>query len=200
MTSIRFDRFDRRLHVLSLSRLAETRGQLREAIQLLPKALAGHGVIVECLNVQATAPSFADELVKILLVDRAADRVEVRNAPLEFAQQLDRSAQAHEVDESLMIERPVVRPFRLRRLNELVANENLEELLWRLPDVHEVRWIFGLYERAGKPEGLDPVDWPKPDAKMAAMQKLLIKLRALLGVTIDLCEKQLDRPDDDRTS
>src|SRR5512132_236804 len=47
----------------------------------LAEDLSGTVVLVDCSALQATTPSFVDELVKAVLVDRGGERLVLRGAP-----------------------------------------------------------------------------------------------------------------------
>lgn len=59
--------------------LAGSRPRAQQALNTLPDDLAGHIVKLRCGSMIAAAASFADEIVRTVLVERGAARLEVES-------------------------------------------------------------------------------------------------------------------------
>ncbi len=57
---------------LTAPKLVSSRDQARQLTEGLPADLTGAVVVVDCAALQASTPSFVDELVKVVLVERNA--------------------------------------------------------------------------------------------------------------------------------
>ena len=57
--------------------------------------------MVDCTKLQASTPSFVDELVKSVLVDRAGDRLIIKGAPERTVELARRAAQNRAVADRL---------------------------------------------------------------------------------------------------
>lgn len=75
----------------------------REFASDLPADLTADDVIIDCANLEASAPSFVDELVKIVLVERNARRLSFEDAPERTASYALRSAENRDVADRLEV-------------------------------------------------------------------------------------------------
>jgi hypothetical protein len=69
------------MSTLIAPKLVSSRHQARELTSSLASDLSGGVVMVDCATLQASTPSFVDELVKAVLVDRRGDRLILKGAP-----------------------------------------------------------------------------------------------------------------------
>ena len=69
------------MSTLIAPKLVSSRDQARELTAGLPGDLSGTAVLVDCSALQASTPSFVDELVKAVLVDRQGSRLRIVGAP-----------------------------------------------------------------------------------------------------------------------
>lgn len=84
--------------------LAGTRPRARQILAKLPSDLSGHVVQLQCDSLIASAASFADEVVRSILVDRHAERLEVTSvSDQEFIDYLRDRAEAHHVADRLQV-------------------------------------------------------------------------------------------------
>lgn len=90
--------------------LVSSRPLARELADQLPSVLAGEEVVVDFSEAQATAPSFVDELVKIVLVERSAATLRMVHVPERTAAYARRSAERRSVAGHLEIEAREPRP------------------------------------------------------------------------------------------
>lgn len=81
---------------------AGSRDQARAWLEALPQDLSSSDVLVDCSHVLASAPSFVDELVKIILVERKAARLLLSQAPDRTREYAERSAKNRDVDSRLI--------------------------------------------------------------------------------------------------
>jgi hypothetical protein len=70
-----------------------SRHQARELTASLAEDLSGTVVMVDCSALQASTPSFVDELVKAVLVDRGGERLILEGAPERTVELARRAAQ-----------------------------------------------------------------------------------------------------------
>src|SRR4051794_13457768 len=72
---------------LVLPRLVGTREAVNDLLvdQEVPQALAGERVLVLCRRLASASTSFADQLVKTVLVEREASELVLVGAPVRFA-------------------------------------------------------------------------------------------------------------------
>ncbi len=68
------------MSTLIAPKLLSSRDQARELTASLAEDLSGTTVLVDCTALQASTPSFVDELVKAVLVDRRGDRLIIKGA------------------------------------------------------------------------------------------------------------------------
>ena len=80
-----------------------SREEARALLESLPRDLSSSEVLVDCSQIQASAPSFVDELVKILLVERNAARLHLSKAPARTQHYAERSARNRGVASRLLI-------------------------------------------------------------------------------------------------
>jgi hypothetical protein len=85
-------------------KLVSSRDQARELTASLPGDLSGTVVMVDCSGLQASTPSFVDELVKAVLVDRRGNRLVVKAAPERTVELARRAAQNRGVLDRLEID------------------------------------------------------------------------------------------------
>jgi hypothetical protein len=69
-------------------------------------------VLLDCRGIAIATPSFADEILKQILIERDARRLEVVNAPHRLAELLTRTAAPLGVNDYLRIKRYAVRTDR----------------------------------------------------------------------------------------
>jgi hypothetical protein len=81
------------LSTLIAPKLVSSRDQARELTASLGPDLSDTVVMVDCTALQASTPSFVDELVKSVLVDRAGDRLIIKGAPERTVELARRAAQ-----------------------------------------------------------------------------------------------------------
>lgn len=90
--------------VLTPPPLVGSRELAREFVAQLPDDLSNAEVTVDCAHVEASAPSFVDELVKIVLVEREARRLVLQAVPERTARYATRSALNRAVSDRLTVE------------------------------------------------------------------------------------------------
>jgi hypothetical protein len=81
--------------------LVSSRHQARELTSGLAADLSGSVVMVDCTTLQASTPSFVDEPVKAVLVDRHGDRLVNKGAPERTVGLARRAAQNRGVSDRL---------------------------------------------------------------------------------------------------
>lgn len=81
--------------------LVSNRGQARELLHALPDDLSDCRVELDCSTVKAMTPSFVDEFVKAVLVDRRADHLTFCHASSRVKDIALRSARTRGVAERL---------------------------------------------------------------------------------------------------
>ena len=91
------------MSTLIAPKLVSSRDQARELTAGLPGDLSGTVVLVDCSALQASTPSFADELVKAVLVDRRGSRLVVEGAPERTVELVRRAAENRGVSDRLEI-------------------------------------------------------------------------------------------------
>jgi hypothetical protein len=89
------------LSTLIAPKLVSSRDQARELTASLGPDLSDTVVMVDCTALQASTPSFVDELVKSVLVDRAGDRLIIKGAPERTVELARRAAQNRAVADRL---------------------------------------------------------------------------------------------------
>ncbi len=82
---------------IALPRVVGTRPAVAPFLVGVPTDLHGERVTLDCRALLSGTPSFADEMVKVLLVERGADGLVVLGANEEFAADLLASAREHGV-------------------------------------------------------------------------------------------------------
>lgn len=88
---------------LEMPRLVGSRESATVFTSELPLDLTHHQVTVSAAKSVAAPQSFADELVKRILVTRQADHLTVENPSIQFAKRLIQSADVHGVQDKLAI-------------------------------------------------------------------------------------------------
>jgi hypothetical protein len=86
---------------LTAPKLVSSRHQARELTASLAADLSSTVVMVDCAALQASTPSFVDELVKAVLVDRQGERLIVKGAPERTVELVRRAAQNRGVADRL---------------------------------------------------------------------------------------------------
>lgn len=81
------------MSTLIAPKLISSRDQARELTAGLAEDLSDTAVLVDCTALQASTPSFVDELVKAVLVDRRGDRLILKGAPDRTVELARRAAQ-----------------------------------------------------------------------------------------------------------
>ncbi|MDP9206894.1 MAG: hypothetical protein M3O65_00045 [Actinomycetota bacterium] len=89
------------MSTLIAPKLVSSRDQARELTASLPSDLADTIVMVDCTALQASTPSFVDELVKAVLVDRLGGRLVIKGAPERTVELARRAAQNRGVADRL---------------------------------------------------------------------------------------------------
>ena len=89
---------------LTAPELVSSRDQARELTADLPAELSDVAVMLDCSALQASTPSFVDELVKAVLVERAAARLVLQGAPERTVELARRAAANHGVSERLQVQ------------------------------------------------------------------------------------------------
>jgi len=72
---------------------AGSRDQAKELLARLPGDLSGRTIVLDCSRLAVSTPSFLDEVVKILLLDRRAKRLDLIEANERTELHVQRSAQ-----------------------------------------------------------------------------------------------------------
>jgi hypothetical protein len=86
---------------LTAPELVSSRNQARELTAGLPADLSEVAVVLDCSALQASTPSFVDELIKAVLVEREAARLVLQSAPERTVELARRAAVNHGVAERL---------------------------------------------------------------------------------------------------
>ena len=81
------------MSTLIAPKLVSSRHQARELTASLADDLSDAAVMVDCSALQASTPSFVDELVKAVLVDRRGQRLVIKGAPDRTLELARRAAQ-----------------------------------------------------------------------------------------------------------
>lgn len=81
------------MSTLTAPKLVSSRDQARELTASLATDLSDTIVMVDCSALRASTPSFVDELVKAVLVDRHGDRLIIKGAPERTVELARRAAQ-----------------------------------------------------------------------------------------------------------
>jgi len=82
---------------------SRSREQARAIASQLPSMLEGADVFIDCRATAIATPSFVDELLKQILIERSARRLRVTNAPRRFADLLLRASARLKVDDRLEV-------------------------------------------------------------------------------------------------
>jgi hypothetical protein len=89
------------MSTLTAPKLVSSRDQARELTASLAADLEDTIVMVDCSALQASTPSFVDELVKAVLVDRQGGRLIIKGAPERTVELARRAAQNRGVTDRL---------------------------------------------------------------------------------------------------
>lgn len=81
---------------------AGARDQAIELAERLGSDLAGNDVVLDCARLLVGTPSFLDEVLKQVLVERGADSMKVHDASERVQQLLERSAANRDVRDRLV--------------------------------------------------------------------------------------------------
>jgi hypothetical protein len=81
------------MSTLIAPKLVSSRHQARELTASLAEDLSDTAVMADCSALQASTPSFVDELVKAVLVDRRGQRLVIKGAPDRTLELARRAAQ-----------------------------------------------------------------------------------------------------------
>lgn len=92
---------------------SRSRSQAQDLASVLPSPLTDTDVLLDCQGTAITAPSFTDEILKQILIERDAHSLEVINAPNRFAELLLRAAARLGIDDRLRVNREGVATDRL---------------------------------------------------------------------------------------
>lgn len=84
---------------------SRSREQAQELASVLPSRLSDADVLLDCRGTAIATPSFTDEILKQILIERDAHSLEVVNAPHRFAELLVRAAARLGVDDRLRVRR-----------------------------------------------------------------------------------------------
>lgn len=85
---------------------AGARDQAREMVTSLGPNLSGSDVVLDCAQLLVGTPSFLDEIVKQVLVERGADSLRVQGAADRVQQLLERSAVNRAIRDRLVLAVP----------------------------------------------------------------------------------------------
>lgn len=88
---------------LTAPRLGGSRNQARKLLSELPTDLSAAVVRLDCSAVAVSTPSFASEVVEVVLVERRGMRLELVSASSEFAEVAAEAAMISGVIDSLAI-------------------------------------------------------------------------------------------------
>jgi hypothetical protein len=91
------------MSTLIAPKLVSSRDQARELTAGLADDVSDTAVLVDCSALQASTPSFVDELVKAVLVDRQADRLIIKGAPERTVELARRAAENRGVADRLEV-------------------------------------------------------------------------------------------------
>jgi regulator of RNase E activity RraA len=80
---------------------AGDRDQAREIVSALAADLSGNVVVLDCGALVVGTPSFLDEILKQVLVERGANALEVHGASRRAQEHLERSATNRDVQDRL---------------------------------------------------------------------------------------------------
>jgi hypothetical protein len=89
------------MSTLTAPKLVSSRDQAQELTASLASDLSDAVVMVDCTALQASTPSFVDELVKAVLVDRKGDRLIIKGAPERTVELARRAARNRGVSDRL---------------------------------------------------------------------------------------------------
>lgn len=84
-------------------RLVGSRESAQAILSTIPKDLVGQRVALNCRELRSGSPSFADEIVRVVLVERQAAELVLVGAGERFAAYVRDSAGAHDVVDRLLV-------------------------------------------------------------------------------------------------
>lgn len=84
-------------------RLVGSRESAQAVLATIPHDLTGQRVALNCRELRSGSPSFADEIVRVVLVERRATELALVGASERFAVYVRDSAQAHDVVDRLLV-------------------------------------------------------------------------------------------------
>lgn len=84
---------------------SRSREQAQELASVLPSRLTDADVLLDCRGTAIATPSFTDEILKQILIERDAHSLEVINAPNRFAELLVRAGARLGIDDRLRVNR-----------------------------------------------------------------------------------------------
>ncbi|WP_448625910.1 hypothetical protein [Geodermatophilus sp. URMC 64] len=88
---------------VEMPQLSGGRKRAQALVRPISQQLRGGTVILDCRQLIAGTASFADEIVRLVLVDGGANLLEVRNVDRDFGQDLLTAAKDHGVSSQLRI-------------------------------------------------------------------------------------------------
>jgi hypothetical protein len=80
-----------------------SRDQAQALLASVPERLEGQRIVLDCRDLQIATPSFLDEIVKLVLVDRGAAGLDVVNATDRVKTLLTRSSDNRDVAQRLHV-------------------------------------------------------------------------------------------------
>jgi hypothetical protein len=96
------------MHRLETPEHAGTRDQATDLLSVLPKDLEGEQVVLDASPLVVGSPSFLDEVVKQLLVERKAESLQIVGGSERARTHLRRAAENRNVRERLQVDVPSV--------------------------------------------------------------------------------------------
>lgn len=91
---------------IRLPRVVGTRPAVAPFLASLDDKLAGQRVVLDCRSLLSGTPSFADEMIKQVLVVREADELLVVGASTDFADDVMQAARDHLVSDRVHLKEP----------------------------------------------------------------------------------------------
>jgi hypothetical protein len=88
---------------IAVPRFAGIRDTARAVVAALPEALGASEVVVDMADTKAVAPSFIDELIRQVLVERGAFALTLHDAPARAIDLAVRFADNHHVGDRLRV-------------------------------------------------------------------------------------------------
>lgn len=91
------------MHQVTLPRLVGSRESANELLESLPPNTRDERLVLNCRELLAASPSFADEIVKLALVEGRVSELVVLGASEEFASYILQAAEARDVGTQVAI-------------------------------------------------------------------------------------------------